>query len=99
MATGDLKGIIASIALGEHLDVARAQEAFDIMMSGEATDAQIGAFLMGLPRPDSADRIPGERGSRGPGILPPLKFTRDRSSSARGGRATPAISYRPGTRV
>ncbi len=60
MSTGDLKEIIASIASGERLSVARAQEAFDIMMSGEATDAQIGAFLMGLRlRGETVDEITG----------------------------------------
>ena len=60
MATGDLKDIIAAIARGERLDVSRAQEAFGIMMSGEATDAQIGAFLMGLRlRGETIDEITG----------------------------------------
>lgn len=60
MSTGDLKDIIASIAQGERLDVPRAQEAFDIMMSGEATDAQIGAFLMGLRlRGETIEEITG----------------------------------------
>ncbi|MCH8182216.1 MAG: anthranilate phosphoribosyltransferase [Proteobacteria bacterium] len=60
MPTGDFKGIIASIAQGERLDVPRAQEAFDIMMSGEATEAQIGAFLMGLRlRGETVDEITG----------------------------------------
>lgn len=60
MATGDLKDIIAAIARGESLDVPRAQVAFGIMMSGEATDAQIGAFLMGLRlRGETIDEITG----------------------------------------
>ncbi|ABS64778.1 anthranilate phosphoribosyltransferase [Parvibaculum lavamentivorans DS-1] len=44
----DFKTIIARLAEGRALDAAEARAAFEIVMSGEATQAQIGAFLMGL---------------------------------------------------
>lgn len=43
-----MKEILALAATGAPLDEARAEEAFEIMMSGEAEDAQIGGFLMAL---------------------------------------------------
>ena len=58
--TDGFKGILAEVAEGKRLSVARAQEAFDIMMSGEATQAQMGAFLMGLRmRGETVDEITG----------------------------------------
>ncbi len=44
----DLKPIIARVANGDKLNVEEARQAFDIMMSGEATPGQIGGFLMAL---------------------------------------------------
>lgn len=44
----DLKQHIAKVASGESLDANEAREAFSIIMSGEATLAQIGGFLMAL---------------------------------------------------
>ncbi|MEQ8268205.1 MAG: anthranilate phosphoribosyltransferase [Parvibaculum sp.] len=44
----DFKTIIARLAGGHVLDAAEARSAFETVMSGEATPAQIGAFLMGL---------------------------------------------------
>ncbi len=44
----DLKAYIARIAEGEALDEADAEAAFAIIMSGDATPAQIGGFLIGL---------------------------------------------------
>lgn len=44
----DFKPLIAKVADGEHLSVDEARAAFNIMMSGEATPAQIGGFLMAL---------------------------------------------------
>jgi len=44
----ELKDYIAIAASGRHLTVDEAREAFDIMMSGDATAAQIGGFLMAL---------------------------------------------------
>lgn len=44
----DLKTHIAHVASGSSLSFDAAREAFDIMMSGEATPSQIGGFLMAL---------------------------------------------------
>lgn len=44
----DFKSLLALVADGVELDRAQADRAFDIIMSGDATPAQIGAFLMGL---------------------------------------------------
>lgn len=44
----DFKTIIARLAEGQPLDAATARAAFETVMSGEATPAQMGAFLMGL---------------------------------------------------
>ncbi|MGE4219181.1 MAG: anthranilate phosphoribosyltransferase [Alphaproteobacteria bacterium] len=44
----DLKSLIAKVAERADLAEAEAERAFDVMMSGEASPAQIGAFLMGL---------------------------------------------------
>ena len=55
-----LKGLIGRIAAGDRLSVDDTAEAFDIMMSGEATSAQIGAFLMALRvRGETVDEITG----------------------------------------
>jgi anthranilate phosphoribosyltransferase len=44
----DLKPLIAAVAGGRSLDEDEAAQAFDILMSGDATPAQIGGFLMAL---------------------------------------------------
>jgi anthranilate phosphoribosyltransferase len=44
----ELKPLIAKVANGESLSREEAREAFDILMSGEATPSQIGGFLMAL---------------------------------------------------
>jgi anthranilate phosphoribosyltransferase len=44
----DLKPLIAAVAGGRSLDESEAAQAFDILMSGDATPAQIGGFLMAL---------------------------------------------------
>lgn len=44
----DLKQHIAKIANRDALTVGEAREAFDIIMSGDASPSQIGGFLMGL---------------------------------------------------
>ena len=43
-----LKPIIAQLAQGESLTESQATEAFSILLSGEATQSQIGSFLMAL---------------------------------------------------
>ena len=55
-----LKPLIAKVADGGSLGVDEAEAAFDIIMSGEATEAQIGAFLMALRvRGETVDEITG----------------------------------------
>jgi anthranilate phosphoribosyltransferase len=44
----DLKALLALVADGTALSDSQAELAFDVIMSGNATPAQIGAFLMGL---------------------------------------------------
>ncbi len=44
----DLKPLIAIVAAGKALAEPQAQQAFDILMSGDATPSQIGGFLMAL---------------------------------------------------
>jgi anthranilate phosphoribosyltransferase len=56
----DLKAIVGKVASGERLSRDEAREAFDIIMSGEATPAQIAAFLTGLRlRGETVDEIAG----------------------------------------
>ncbi len=56
----DLKPHLAKIAAGETLSIAEAEAALDVMMSGAATPAQAGAFLMGLRvRGETVDEITG----------------------------------------
>jgi len=56
----DLRGAIAKVASGKSLSQDEAAEAFELVMSGAATPAQIGALLMGLRlRGESVDEIAG----------------------------------------
>lgn len=56
----DLKLLIGRVAAGHRLSMAEAETAFDIMMSGNATPSQMGAFLMGLRvRGETVDEIAG----------------------------------------
>ena len=49
MSEGErFKALLARIAAGESLSETESAAAFDIMMSGSATPAQMGAFVMGL---------------------------------------------------
>jgi len=57
---GDFKSFIAKAASGKPLSFEEAREAFDIVMSGEATPSQIGGFLMALRvRGETVDEISG----------------------------------------
>jgi anthranilate phosphoribosyltransferase len=47
-AVHDMRPLIAIVAKGESLSEEQAETAFNIIMSGEATPAQIGGFLMAL---------------------------------------------------
>ena len=44
----DFRALIGQLASGEALSIEQAERAFDIMMAGEATPAQIGGLLMAL---------------------------------------------------
>lgn len=56
----DFKTLINKIACGEFLTRQESQSAFNYMMSGNATGAQIGAFLMGLRlRGETIEEITG----------------------------------------
>jgi anthranilate phosphoribosyltransferase len=56
----DLKHLIGKVANGQPLTRAEARQAFDILMSGEATPSQIGGFLMALRvRGETVDEITG----------------------------------------
>ncbi|WEX07148.1 anthranilate phosphoribosyltransferase [Chelativorans sp. AA-79] len=56
----DLKAHIAKVASGSTLSFAEARQAFEIIMSGEATPSQIGGFLMALRvRGETVDEISG----------------------------------------
>jgi len=56
----DMKSLIGHVASGATLDEAEAERAFDIIMSGDATPAQIGGFLMALRvRGETVEEITG----------------------------------------
>jgi anthranilate phosphoribosyltransferase len=56
----DLKTLIGRVAGGKPLSRAEAEEAFNLIMSGEGTPAQIGGFLMALRmRGETVDEIAG----------------------------------------
>lgn len=56
----DMKAIVAKIAAGMKLTRAEAEDAFTVIMSGEASPVQIGAFLTGLRlRGETVDEIAG----------------------------------------
>jgi anthranilate phosphoribosyltransferase len=58
--TKDMKPLMAKVASGDTLDATEAEAAFDIIMSGDATPAQIGAFLMALRvRGETVEEITG----------------------------------------
>ena len=56
----DFRGLLAKVGNGERLTIDEAERAFDIMTSGDATPAQMGAFLMGLKvRGETAEELAG----------------------------------------
>src|SRR5438309_7645982 len=58
--TADLKALLAHVAKGHSLSEAEAEAAFDIIMNGDATPSQMGAFLMALRvRGETVDEITG----------------------------------------
>jgi anthranilate phosphoribosyltransferase len=57
---GDFRGLLAKVGNGEPLGIDEAERAFDIMTNGDATPAQMGAFLMGLKvRGETAEELAG----------------------------------------
>ncbi|MBT3305552.1 MAG: anthranilate phosphoribosyltransferase [Alphaproteobacteria bacterium] len=55
-----LKPLLAKVADGNSLSIGESESAFDIIMSGDATEAQIGGFLMALRvRGETVDEITG----------------------------------------
>ncbi|MBF0166559.1 MAG: anthranilate phosphoribosyltransferase [Alphaproteobacteria bacterium] len=55
-----MKKVLGELALGKTLSEAESERAFDIIMSGDATPAQIGAFLMALRlRGETVEEITG----------------------------------------
>jgi anthranilate phosphoribosyltransferase len=58
--TTDLKALLGLVAAGQALSRAQAETAFNIIMSGDATPSQIGAFLMALRvRGETVEEITG----------------------------------------
>ncbi|EKV30803.1 Anthranilate phosphoribosyltransferase [Caenispirillum salinarum AK4] len=58
--TDVMKEVIATVATGATLNEADAERAFEVIMSGEATPSQIGAFLMALRvRGETVEEITG----------------------------------------
>ncbi|MEE8283503.1 MAG: anthranilate phosphoribosyltransferase, partial [Alphaproteobacteria bacterium] len=56
----EFKEYLGAVASGTALSQVQAEEAFEIIMSGEATPSQMGAFLMGLRvRGETVDEIVG----------------------------------------
>ncbi len=56
----DLRAAIGKVASGQSLTQGEATEAFELIMSGAATDAQIGALLMGMHvRGETVEEIAG----------------------------------------
>src|SRR6202162_2104297 len=56
----ELKALIGKVATGAALTLGESAEAFDRMMSGEATPSQMGALLMALRvRGETVDEITG----------------------------------------
>jgi anthranilate phosphoribosyltransferase len=56
----DFRGFLAKVGSGVPLGIDEAERAFDIMTNGDATPAQMGAFLMGLKvRGETAEELAG----------------------------------------
>ena len=75
----DLKALIGTVAQRKSLSEAEAERAFDIIMSGNATPAQMGAFLMALRvRGETVEEITGAARDAGQGIAHRGATRRDR---------------------
>jgi anthranilate phosphoribosyltransferase len=56
----DFRALLTKVGNGQALGIDEAERAFDIMTSGDATPAQMGAFLMGLKvRGETAEELAG----------------------------------------
>lgn len=67
----DFKTLIGKVAGGDTLSRDEARDAFDVMMSGEATPSQIGGFLMALRvRGETVDEITGAASTMRAKVLP-----------------------------
>jgi anthranilate phosphoribosyltransferase len=56
----DFRGLLTKVGNGQALGIDEAERAFDIMTSGDATPAQMGAFLMALKvRGETAEELTG----------------------------------------
>ncbi len=67
----DLRGAIGKVASGKTLSQREAAEAFELMMSGAATPAQIGGLLMALRvRGETVDEIAGATRAMRAKVLP-----------------------------
>lgn len=59
-STRDMKTFLAALADGSRLSAEESEEAFEILMSGDATPSQMGAFLMALRiRGETVEEITG----------------------------------------
>src|SRR5437870_9098569 len=59
-STSDLRPLLAEVAAGRSLSESQAEAAFDIIMSGNGTPSQMGAFLMALRvHGETVDEITG----------------------------------------
>ena len=80
----DLRVALRKVASGGTLSQDEAAEAFELMMAGDATDAQIGALLMGMHvRGETVEEIAGAARAMRARAVPCLLYTspspRDRS--------------------
>jgi anthranilate phosphoribosyltransferase len=67
----DMKGAIAEVINGRSLTFEQAETAMDVIMNGEATQAQIGSYLTGLRmKGETADEIAGSAKSMRSHVLP-----------------------------
>ena len=74
--SNNIKKLINLVAQGQSLNQKQAENAFDIIMSGEASPAQIGAFLIALRvRGETVDEITGAARSVIQTLLVIIKFT------------------------
>ncbi|HEV2678514.1 MAG TPA: anthranilate phosphoribosyltransferase [Aliidongia sp.] len=71
MTQPNFKSWLAELANGKRLDEREAEAAFDMMMSGDATPSQMGAFLMALRlRGETIEEITGAARSMRARVLP-----------------------------